>query len=135
MKKKRKKYVVQIVIALLLSLIFMDFRGAFDSEADGAKRLMGMCDGFSMTAMLYVCFGCLLWVSTTGFFDIFSYAFRKGAHAIIPGMGFDKLGSYYDYKQDKIAQRNTKPEYSTLFIGLGFLALSAVLVGVWYAVA
>ena len=131
MKKNRKKYVVQIVIALLLSLIFMDFRGAFD----GAKRLMGMCDGFSMTAMLYVCFGCLLWVSTTGFFDIFSYAFRKGAHAIIPGMGFDKLGSYYDYKQDKIAQRNTKPEYSTLFIGLGFLALSAVLVGIWYAVS
>lgn len=135
MKKSLKKYVVQIVIALVLSVIFMDFRGAFDSEAEAAERLMGVCDGFSMTAMLYVCFGCLLWVSTTGFFDIFSYALRKGAHAIIPGMGFDNLGSYYDYKQDKAAQRNTKPEYSTLFIGLGFLALSALLVVVWYAVA
>ena len=135
MKKNWKKYVVQIVIALMLSVIFMDFRGAFDSEADAAKRRMGVCDGFSMTAMLYVCFGCLLWVSTTGFFDIFSYAFRKGAHAIIPGMGFDNLGSYYDYKQDKIAKRETKPIYSTLFIGLGFLALSAVLVAVWYVVS
>lgn len=135
MKKNLKRYLVQIAIALALSLIFMDFRGAFDPGSDSAKRLMGVCDGFSMTAMLYVCFGFLLWISTTGFFDIFGYAFRKGAHAIIPGMGFDNLGSYYDYKQDKIAGRGNKPVYSTLIIGLGFLLLSAVLVGVWYTIS
>lgn len=134
MKKKLVRYVVQIIIALLLSLFFMKIRGAFDAEAETAKRFMGVCDGFSMTAMLYVCFGFLLWVSTTDFFDIFGYAFRKGAHVLIPGMGFDKLGSYYDYKQEKIEKRGTRPEYSTLYIGLGMLALSAVLVAVWYVI-
>lgn len=134
-KKNRIKYLVQLVIALLISLLFMELRGAFGAELSGADRLKGVCDGFSLTAMLYICFGCLLWVSTTGFFDIFGYAFRKGAHAIIPGMGLDNgsLTSYYDYKQDKIEKRKTKTEYSTLLIGICFLIISFILVGVWYS--
>ncbi len=128
------KYLVQTVIALMLSLIIMNLRGAFDSEAAAADRFKAVCDGFSVTAMLYISFGILMWVSTTGFFDIFGYAFRKGAHAIIPGMGLDKSNkSYYDYKQDKMDKRNTKPMYSTLIIGVLFLIVSAILVARWYS--
>ncbi len=128
------KYLVQTVIALILSLIVMNFRGAFNSELASADRFKGVCDGFSVTAMLYISFGILIWVSTTGFFDIFAYAFRKGAHAIIPGMGLDRSSkSYYDYKQDKMERRNTKPMYSTLIIGVLFLVISIILVMCWYS--
>lgn len=128
------KYLVQTVIALILSLIIMNLRGAFDSELAAADRFKGVCDGFSVTAMLYISFGILMWISATGFFDIFGYAFRKGAHAIIPGMGLDSSNkSYYDYKQDKMDKRNTKPMYSTLIIGVLFLIISAILVARWYS--
>ena len=93
-----------------------------------------LCDGFSITAMIYICFGILMWISTTGFFDIFAYAFRKGAHAIIPGMGLDNsMNSYYDYKQDKMDKRKSRPMYSTLVIGILFFIISMALVMYWYS--
>ncbi len=128
------KYLVQTVVAVILSIVIMGFRGAFNAELSQSDRVKGVCDGFSITAMMYICLGILMWVSTTGFFDIFSYAFRKGAHAIIPGMGFDNsLNTYYDYKQDKIEKRNSKPMYSTLVIGIFLLIISGVLVFYWYS--
>lgn len=128
------KYLVQIGIALVMSLLFMELRHAFDSGVTTEERVRGVCDGISVAALLYVSFGILLWVSSTGFFDIFGYAFRKGAHAIIPGMGLDKHVSYYDYKEERAAKRKTKPIRSTLFIGLGLLGVSMILVAVWYQV-
>lgn len=128
------KYLVQIAAALVLSLVIMGLGGAFDAQLSMPDRVKGVCDGFSITAMLYICLGILIWVSTTGFFDIFGYAFRKGAHAIIPGMGFDNCPDrYYDYKQDKMAKRKTKPIHSTLVIGILFLIVSIILVGCWYS--
>ena len=128
------KYLVQIVVALALSLAFMGFRGAFDAGAMPADRAKAVCDGFSITAMIYICFGILMWISTTGFFDIFAYAFRKGAHAIIPGMGLDNsMNSYYDYKQDKMDKRKSRPMYSTLVIGILFFIISMALVMYWYS--
>lgn len=126
------KCLVQIGVALVMSLMFMEFRHAFDGGLTAEERIRGICDGISITAMLYISFGVLLWVSSTGFFDIFGYAVRKGAHAIIPGMGFDKPISYYDYKTEKTVKRKAKPIRSTLLIGLGLFVISMVLVAVWY---
>lgn len=126
------RYLVQIGIALVMSLLFMELRHAFDSGITTEERIRGVGDGISITALLYISFGILLWVSSTGFFDIFGYAFRKGAHALIPGMGLDKHVSYYDYKEERAAKRKTKPIRSTLLIGLGLFVISMVLVVVWY---
>lgn len=66
------KYLVQTVIALILSLIVMNFRGAFNSELASADRFKGVCDGFSVTAMLYISFGILMWGIVDGLFLIYS---------------------------------------------------------------
>ncbi len=79
--------------------------------------------------------GCLWYHATTGFFDIFSYAVRKGAHMLVPGLVRDLAGDYYTYKMDRQGSRKEKGqkgEKSMFLVGAGFLLVSLVLTVVWY---
>ncbi|HKM34094.1 MAG TPA: DUF3899 domain-containing protein [Lachnospiraceae bacterium] len=128
---KHMKYVVQIIAGVVLSFIIMCYRGLFSSTST-AEIVLIVCDGFTIIAFLYLGIGSLLWLSTTGIFDIFGYAFKKGAHAIIPGRIDDKTGDYYEYKMDKITRRKKYTEWSALVVGAGFLLLVIILTIVWY---
>ncbi len=133
-QKKYKSYVIQFVAGLTLSVLVMFWQGVF-SRGNTADVIRGVCDGFTVTALLYVSMGMLLWASTTGFFDIFGFAVRKGLHNIIPVFVKEDPGGYYEYKVDKEEKRQTKPRRSTMLIGLVFLAVSIALTFVWYSVA
>lgn len=140
---KYKKYGMQTAIGLALAFAVMWERGLADSGSI-EDRVLAVCDGFSTTALLYLSIGILLWVSTTDFFDIFSYALQKGAHAILPMVFQEDLGKYYDYKIRKKEKREKSSgkssekdsgnasEKSTLFVGLFFLLISILLTAVWY---
>lgn len=138
---KLKSYAIQIGAAALLSAAFVAYRiGELPATAEGRIRVF--CDAFFIVGMLYFCIGALIWVSTTGFFDIFSYAFRKGAHALIPGRITDTVGGFYEYKLEKQEKRKGKGsevfgrsgKASTLLIGILLLAVSAVLTALWYGI-
>lgn len=131
---KSKKYVIQLVVGLLIAFVIMWQRGLFAAETVADKVLI-ICDGFTVVALVYLCMGALLWVSGTGMLDIFGYALKKGANALIPGRVFDDLGGYYEYKVSKQEKRKGFKERSTLIIGFLFLVLSIVLTLVWYSVA
>lgn len=129
---KYMKYVVQTVLGLVLSLGVMFYRGLFEAEG-GADRVMIICDGFTVTALLFLPVGILIWIATTGFFDIFGYAFQKGAHALIPGLVRDNYTGFYEYKLEKQEKRKTKKgEKSMIFVGAGFLLVGLCLTAVWY---
>lgn len=128
---KYLKYIVQTVFGLTLSLGVMFYRGITEAQS-GAERVMIICDGFTVTALLFLSVGILLWTAGTGFFDIFGYAIRKGAHALLPGLVHDNLSGYYEYKTEKKAERKQKGENSTLIIGVAFLLISLILTAVWY---
>lgn len=143
---KYKKYLVQAVVALALSVAVMVSRGAFAAGVTAADRVMAISDGFTVTALLFICLGGLIWVSTTGFFDIFSYAFKKAARVFVPGAYTDETANYYTYVTGQKDKRKSKKERreeagldevsekSTLIIGLIFLVLSLIFWGLWYAV-
>lgn len=131
---KSKKYVIQLVIGLLIAFVIMWQRGLFAAES-AADKVLIICDGFTVVAFVYLCMGALLWVSSTGTLDIFSYALKKGVNALIPGRVFDDLGGYYEYKVSKDEKRKGFREHSTLILGFLFLAVSIVLTAVWYMVA
>ena len=143
---KYKKYLVQAVVALALSVAVMASRGAFAAGVTAADRVMAISDGFTATALLFICLGGLIWVSTTGFFDIFSYAFKKAARVFVPGAYAGETANYYTYVTGQRNKRKSKKERreeagleetsekSTLIIGLIFLALCFVFWGLWYAV-
>lgn len=128
---KRKKYGIQLLSAVLISFLFMLMRGLFEAETPADKVLI-ICDGFTVTAFGFLGIGALIWVSTTGWFDIFGFAFGKALHALIPGRVHDSTGSYYDYKMKKAADRKPFSEHSTLIIGFVLLAVSIVLTILWY---
>lgn len=133
-KKKLIQYGVQLAVGLGISVAVMWGQGAFEAVGT-ADRLLAVCNGFSVTSLLYLCFGGLAWVSTTGVLDIFSYAVRKGAHFLIPAMGREDVGKYYEYKMQKAEKRRNKTHWSGLIVGLVFLAVSIALTAAWYAVA
>ncbi|MBQ8518997.1 MAG: DUF3899 domain-containing protein [Agathobacter sp.] len=131
---KNLKYYVQAGVGLLLAFVIMIYRGLFSKPALSDK-VMAIGDGFTVVAVLYLGFGAIMWVSTTGFFDIFGYAAKKAAHAIIPGMIQDDVGRYYEYKVEKEAKRKGFLENFTLKLGVIFLILSILFLFVWYQVA
>lgn len=143
---KFKKYLVQAIVALALSVSVMVSRGAFAAGAAAADRIMAISDGFTVSALLFICMGILVWVSTTGFFDIFSYAFKKAARVFVPGAYAGETANYYTYvtgQKDKRkgkqqrreeAGLETTSEKSTLIVGLVCLVLSVLFWGLWYAV-
>ena len=143
---KVKKYLVQAVVALILSLTVMVSRGAFAAGVTTADRVMAISDGFTVTALLFICLGILVWISSTGFFDIFSYALKKAARVFVPGAYAGETANYYTYvtgqrdkrkgKQERREEAGleTSSEKSTLIVGLVCLALSLIFWGLWYAV-
>lgn len=125
---------VETGIGLLLSLGIMAWQGAFAPQQTAADRLLAVCNGFSVTALLYICFGILMLIATTGLFDIFSFAIRKGMHTLLPVIGGDDTGNYYEYKMKKQEKRRPA-RYGGLIVGLVFLAVSIVLTAAWYSVS
>ena len=131
---KSKKYVIHLLVGLLIAFVIIWQRGLFAAESVADKVLI-ICDGFTVVAFIYLCLGALLWISSTGTMDIFSYALKRGVNALLPGRVFDDLGGYYEYKMSKQEKRKGFKEHSTLVIGFLFLVVSIVLTMVWYSVA
>ena len=60
-------------IGLLIALLYMLLEGVFQ-QPDRLLRLKGISDGFLLPGVLWFCFGAISFVSSKGFFDLFSYA-------------------------------------------------------------
>lgn len=131
--KKDIKIWVQIGVAFLLAFLVMCVRGLF-TKTELSDIIMAIGDGFTVAAFLYLGMGALVWVSTTGMFDIFGFAVKRGAHAIIPGLFTADAGGYYEYKVKKAEKRKGFTEHFTLKIGFVFLIISLILTFVWYRV-
>lgn len=131
---KRAKFAAQLLTGLLMAFVVMGVRGLFDPETTLSGKVMAISDGFSVTGLLYIGMGSLMWVSTTGLFDIFAYAVRKGAHGLIPGMVKDTDGDYYSYKMDKKEKRKPFSGMSSLVTGAVFVIISVIFTVVWYNV-
>lgn len=127
-----KKYLIQLIVGIVIAIGIAYYR--MSQMVEGVSGIMmAASDGFAVVGFLYFGFGGLLLVSTTGFFDIFGYALKKGAHAFIPNFGAE-LGNYYDYKMERREARGQGAEKSTLILGVIFLLISALFTMIWYQV-
>lgn len=131
-KKKSKwvPFVVQTVVGLIASLavIFL-----YSWPEEFIDQVRTVCNAFSIVGLMYLCFGSLLWVSTTGFFDIFGFAAKRALHAFIPGLVKDNAGNYYEYLEERKIKRKSRPLKSTFFAGV-FLLIIAILLTIWWCV-
>lgn len=131
---KWKKYGVQVIVGLMIVAMLALGRGLGEKES-AADAVLVICDSFTIVSFMYLGIGSLLWVSTTGFFDIFGFAFRTAAHMLVPGMVKEGERNFYDYKMAKVAERPQKPLRSTFIVGLIFLVISILLTLVWHQVS
>ncbi len=131
---KWKKYGIQIIVGLLIvaGLAVGSGLGKQELAEDVVKIL---CDSFFVIAVMYLGIGSLLWVSTTGFFDIFGFAIGHAAHTLIPGMVKEIESDFYTYKMTKADKRTEKPLLSTFIVGVLFLIISIILNVIWFQIA
>lgn len=127
-----RAWLIQLLVSFVLAGGILWFNGV---PEDGADRVRAVDDAFTIAALLYLCFGALLWVSTTGFFDIFGFAMKRALHALIPGMGGQPLGDYYEYREGRRLKRGSRSLKSTFFVGLFLLLVSICLTLWWYEIA
>ena len=73
-KKNIIRLIIQIAIGLIIAVGVMTSQGAFAEGVSAADRILAIGNGFSVIALLYISFGLLVWISTTGVLDIFSFA-------------------------------------------------------------
>ena len=131
--KKLLQYGICGVLGGLIALWVMDLEGFFVVWRDRAAATSILCNAFFVPGILLASFGALFWVANTGFFDSIAYAAHVVGHMFLP-MGHAKRKTYYDYKTEKAEKRASVPIF-IFIVGVFYLALSVICLGLWYAVS
>lgn len=125
------KYGVSVSVGAAMSA-FVLFAYDFSSLTLPVDKYRVLTDAFSIPGIILVMVGCLVWVSTEGFFDMISYGLRWLGQSLIP-FSEKNHESFYDYKMRKSENRLTG--YSFLFYtGFAFLVIAIVFLILFYSV-
>lgn len=128
-RRKLLRYALSSGIALLITYCVAAGK-AFAPEASAQDILHGLSDGFFISGVLLASVGGMLWVSTTGFFDLFGYC----GHWFLTLLSASKTPlHYYDYKCEKEAKRG-KARFELLIVGAGCLVLAGLTLWLYYTV-
>ena len=133
MKKDNKalllKYITCFAIASLIAIAVFWSKGFFGHST--AVNIQILADGFFVSGMLLAGLGALIWISTTGFFDMMSY----GVHSLTVLFSTLKKPkdheTFYDYKTARAAKRG-RPRMGILFAGIGCILISLLFLALYY---
>ena len=93
---------------------------------DAMPPIQALSDGFFVPGMMFVCFGALMWVSTTGVLDIITYGLKSVLYLFTPMQRDRDEGGFYEYKLRKQEKRKGVPmEY--LWIGVAMVVIALIL--------
>ena len=123
-------YVVCIAIALAIALSVAMHQG-FDLALGAAMNCRHLSDGLFVAGVVFTGLGLLTWVSSTGFFDMFSFAIKRAAEMLLPWVRIKGRPNFYEYKMEKEAKRK-KPLTTILFTGVGLVLASLLCLFLYY---
>lgn len=129
-KKSLTPYWITAAVALAIAAAVAVHQGLAWPQSP-ALTCRFLSDGFFVSGVLLTGLGGLVWVSSTGFFDIFSYAFKSLLVLFSPMKKPHEHEKFYEYKLAKEAKRS-KPLYFLLVVGLACVALSLVCLMLYY---
>lgn len=118
------------VVALAISVGIARYRGAAP-DLPFALNCRFFSDGFFFSGLIFTGIGALTMIAGTGFFDMFSYAFRSLLVLFSWLRKPEDHVSYYDYKLERDAKRK-KPLWTILITGLVCIALSVICLLLYY---
>ena len=139
MGKKGKLISAGVQLAAALVVAYLIYRGGVGTldvtlieyrQYDGnalAWQIRCWCDALFIPGVLWLGFGGLMWVASTGFFDIFSYAFKSVLVLFAPLLK-SRIEPFYDYKLAKEEKRaGTSVSHTVLIVGVILLVASIAL--------
>lgn len=131
--KEYKEYVVTTAIALAFAVVLIMSRGIFQEESIDMVITI-ISDAFFIPGVLLICVGLIVYASNEGLFLSISYGFKVIGRTITAKKE-EKLmdEAYHEYYARQI-QKKAKCKHF-LIIGLVFVVLSFVFVGIYFCVA
>lgn len=145
MGKKTKFWLslgIQLLIALgVAALLYFSFLDDLNTNVFEHWRYAAVPDAWPVycasnalfvPGVLWLGVGGLTWIATTGFFDIFSYAFKSLLLLFSPLKKPGEFERFYEYKLAKEEKRSGKAvPYTMLIVGVVLVLGAAVLNGVY----
>ncbi len=129
-KKRLLKYGITTAVALGVAVLIMYSNGLFETT-DTLTRYKLLADAFTIPGVILLCIGALVWVSTDGMFDGFTYA-AKRLSSLIPFYGKNyKHERYYDYVMRKRGKRIGGYGFIPI-VGAGFTAVAVVFIALYF---
>ena len=121
------RYGVTALLALALALAVMYLRGLFSGGLSTAEIMKRISDGLFVSGILFFGIGSLIWVSSTGFFDMLSYGFKSVWYLFTPATKPRGSGGFYEYKLMKAERRKDSPPIRHIaLVGLALVLLAAL---------
>lgn len=138
MKKKLITYGVHAAIVLVLAaLLYGELAPRLNvndplysvyAKVPQAWDVRCWSDALFFLGVMWAGVGALLWIATTGFFDLLRYAGHSIWMIFNPMKSVDDIEKFYDYKQIREEARAGKPvNHTCLIVGVVTLAAAFVL--------
>jgi hypothetical protein len=127
MKENFKKYWKVYLIALAVSL-FIGIAIFLIYFLVGEMAMMAAINGSTLSCVILLGFGGLMFVTNEGFFDVFSYGFKQLFTSMF-GRKANEDNNFAGYKEQNRIKRETSPKIylSVLSSGIIFLIVMIVL--------
>ena len=133
MEKKTRKWlwrVVRMMLGTVAAAAVARLRG-FDLAKSLALNARYLSDGCFVVGLILTGLGVLVWISTTGFFDMMAYGVQSLLVLFSILKSPKEHPSFYDYKQMRDAKRN-KPRFGMLLTGIVFILVSLSCLAIYY---
>lgn len=137
-KEKLTSYLVQLaMVAVVVVLIYSSLAARLDvttsahriyADLPRAWQVRCLSDAMFIPAVLWLGVGGMMWIASTGFFDIFSYAFKSLLVLFSPLKNPKDHEHFYEYKLAKEEKRKLKAvPFTVLIVGAVLLVAALVL--------
>jgi len=125
-----KSSLIILIIGLLLVGVNLYITDGFDVNTK-VELYRKLADAFTIPAILILCFGGLLFLSSLGEFDGLLYVLKSGAHFLLPFAFKEDNQRYYDYKLAR-SEKEHSPYLPFIYAGLILLAIALVFIVLFY---
>ncbi len=127
--KKFSDWMIAIIVAVIMVAVVYCYQiGNYGYTTLNLVRYL--CDGFFVTAVLYLCFGALVWISNIGGFNGLKYLTYSLVTLFSPrNSRFEERKSYYQFLNEK-EKSDKKSSNNVLFVTGGLCLMIAIILSV-----
>ena len=131
--REYKEYAITTAIALAVGVLIALSRGIFrEDELDMIITIVS--DAFFIPGVLLICVGLIVYASNEGLFLSISYGFKAIGRTITAKKDEKLMEEKYHEYYARQMEKKTKCKHF-IIVGLAFVVVSLVFVGVYFAVA